>query len=220
MSNRIISSTKPSRSGAGSGIAGVTVSINEAAFTTAAAELINKSVRKFNRSAPNVFRNSIREAISSDALFGSQWAGDWINRLKSEQRDVGQAKRGSGIRIKFSNNTFELRINVSRGFVEPEMGRDGAFYFISHSFGTTGGFIPAREKAYPIAIKGAGEENSKTYDGALANYDNKIVPQRRDGRTLIFLHGPILIDAIVPSATWPSESTRIAEENISKLWTT
>jgi hypothetical protein len=217
MGKKIILTTKAGNNG---GVAGLEASVNESAFTTAAAKVINKNVAAFNRKSPKILRQAMREAISADLELGPKYAGDWIERLKSELRPVGTIKAGSGIKLRFTDNRLEVRYLLTRTFLEQDLGRDGTFYFIMKSFGFSGGLLPARDDdtAYPMAVKeDPHSEKTKGYDGKKARLDNKVDPERRSNMFIVFARGPMLIPEQQATATWPDKAIEIAKQKILKL---
>jgi len=105
---------------------------------------LNAKIKRFNSKSPEILRQVLFEVWSSNAKT-RKYAQLALN-LKSEVREVGEAKVGTGLKLRIENNEASIRVILTPGaagkgywpIVIPQEGREA---------------LPKRGEPYALAIK-------------------------------------------------------------------
>jgi len=128
------------------------VSIEKASMSRKMTGPLNAKIKKFNQKSPEILRQVLFEVWASNAKT-RKYAPLALN-LKSEVREVGEAKIGTGLKLRLENNELSIRTILTPGSAQEaywpivilQKGRDA---------------LPKRDKPYALAIKADKIKSSK-----------------------------------------------------------
>lgn len=147
---------------------------------------LDKKISKLNKRGPTIFRNALREAVLADprtAKHAYLFKGN--KYIKAENRPMGGAKVGSGLKFRFEESELVMRLVISQSVL-----REGYWPLTIAQYGRSE--LPIRTSAQGPYVLGI--HKSKIYRKGIAKPYEPMIPNARSlsgDYFAVFTYGPI-----------------------------